>query len=488
MLLWHVIYNLTIGIMKLDKLNINEAIEKAEALLKQEKKISLALKTTLSLLIAIVKIFLQKMSVNSNNSSQPPASDKNRNRGSKNQKSKRKKGGQNGHEGARLETAKNPDKVEWIKIDRRSLPRGHYKDVGFESRQVVDIKISRIVTEYRAEVLEDSHGVKYVARFPEFVKTDIQYGASVKAHSVYMSQEQLIPYARIQAYFDEKAQIPLSAGSLFNFNQEAYALLEGFDRIAKVKLLEEKVLHADETGISVDKKTIWLHTATSKLWTYFYPHEKRGREAMDAIGILPKFEGTLCHDHWKPYFTYSCRHGLCNAHHVRELRFAEEEDKQHWAGKMKELLLEINDRVNKSQSNKLSQKLCKIYRKKYRKIISLGEKECPLPNKLKGSPKRGRIKKSKSRNLLERLSNFEDSVLLFMEDSLVPFTNNISENDLRMTKVQQKISGCFRSMEGALIFCRVRSYLLTCQKHNVKMTDALNLLFLGKLPDFLISQ
>ena len=279
---------------------------------------------------------------------------------------------------------------------------------------------------------------------------------------------------------------PISRGSVFNFNQEAYQLLEKFDALAKGNLVNATLVHSDETGINVDKKTIWLHSTSNNLWTYFFPHEKRGCEAMDAIGILPKFKGILCHDHWKPYFTYQCTHSLCNAHHLRELEYAAVQDKQKWAIKMQELLLEIYKKVNNSTNSKLSAKESSSYREEYRAILTQGRKECPLPEPTNGPAKRGRIKKSKSRNLLERLLEFEDAVLRFMDVDIVPFTNNQGENDLRMTKVQQKISGCFRSMDGALIFCRVRSYLSTCRKHGIKITDALDLLFKGKMPDFMV--
>jgi len=270
--------------------------------------------------------------------------------------------------------------------------------------------------------------------------------------------------------------------------KEAYGLLEKFESIVKAQLIQAKVLNADETGINVNKKTLWLHCVSNSLWSYFFPHEKRGTDAMNAMGVLPNFTGTLVHDHWKPYYTYFCLHALCNSHHLRELEYASTEDKQAWALNMQALLIEINDAIKATDSGELSKNLCTRYRKKYNKIIADGEKECPLPKPTvlaDGKKKRGRIKKSKSRNLLERLRDYKEDVLRFMHDPLVPFTNNAGENDLRMTKVQQKVSGCFRSMEGAKIFCRVRSYILTCQKHNVKITDALELLFQGKMPTFI---
>jgi len=222
----------------------------------------------------------------------------------------------------------------------------------------------------------------------------------------------------------------------------------------------------------------------SQRWTYYYPHAKRGTEAMDAIGILPNFDGILCHDHWKPYYTYDCTHALCNAHHLRELERAWEQDHQAWAKQMKRLLEEINSAVDKSGTH-LSPADAKRYRKKYKTLLRKAELECPPPDETKHVGKRGRIKRSKARNLLERLMDYEDDVLRFMENEIVPFTNNLGENDIRMTKVQQKISGCFRSMDGAYVFCRIRGYLSTCRKNGVNPSEALRLLFAGEIPDFI---
>lgn len=408
--------------------------------------------------------------------------DPNRKRKQKN--GDKKRGGQNGHKGFRLEKVKNPDRIKVLKVNKMTLPSGEYKEVGFESRQVVDIEIKKTVTEYRAQILANAKGKRYIASFPKGIINDIQYGNSIKAHAVYMSQFQLVPYNRIQDYFVEQMNISISAGSIFNFNQEAYDHLQHFDEVAKKKLNQSEVLHSDETGINIDGKRKWLHSASSNLWTYFYPHNKRGSEAMDDIGIIPSFSGVLCHDHWKPYYNYKCNHSLCNAHHLRELERAIEQDDQKWAKKMQEFLLFTNDYVNKS-GGVLSKKSSEAQRKKYKEILEEAKKECPEPPKIIG--KRGKTKKSKSRNLLERFINYEDDVLRFMENTNVPFTNNLGENDLRMTKVQQKISGCFRSLEGAYIFCRLRGYLSTCRKHGMKISDGLKLLFEGKLPDFVNS-
>jgi transposase len=470
--------------MKFKGISVNEALKEAESLLKKDKSLSPAIKATIKMLIMLVTILANRLNINSRNSGKPPSEDKKRKRGSKNDKSKKKPGGQNGHVGTRLKKVATPDKIKQLKIDRRTLPKGKYKVVGFESRQVFDIKISREVTEFRAEVLEDQNGNRYVAEFPSHVGKDVQYGVGAKATAVYMSQFQLIPYDRVREQFAEQMHLPLSTGTLFNFNKAAYRALADYDEIAKQQLIQAKQAHSDETGIQVGKKRIWLHTVCNSSWTYYYPHKKRGSEAMDEIGILPNFKGILCHDHWKPYYSYSCTHALCNAHHKRELIYAEEQDNQEWAKKMKELLAEINKAVDKA-GGKLSKSESERYRKKYRKILRAAEIECPEPKRKKNKNKRGRPKKSKSRNLLERLIKFEDDVLRFMDNKIVPYTNNLGEADLRMTKVQQKISGCFRSIEGAYIFCRIRGYISTCRKHGVHATEALRLLFEGRLPDFL---
>ena len=219
-----------------------------------------------------------------------------------------------------------------------------------------------------------------------------------------------------------------------------------FENRVKNKLGSSNLAHADETGINIGGKRHWLHCVSNEYWTCYYPHKKRGTDAMNNMGILPVFKGTLCHDHWKPYYKFDCTHALCNAHHLRELTRAWEQDDQQWAKNMKNLLETINIKVNDA-GGALDAKESQKYRLKYRALFKKAEIECPEPIRPKG--KRGRIKKSKSRNLLERLRNYEQDMLRFMDNEHVPFSNNPGENDIRMSKVKQKISGCFRSMDGA---------------------------------------
>ena len=471
--------------MKIEKIDISETIDNAKKLLAEEKNISPALKAIIEVLLLLVSILAGRALLNSGNSSKPPSSDPNRKKPEK-RTSDKKKGGQLGRVGKNLAPIDTPDEIVEIAVDRNDLKSGKYQEAGHEARQVFDIRISRYVIEYRAQRLRGLDGKIYTAKFPEGVVAQVQYGNGIKAHSVYMSQFQLIPYDRINDHFAEQIKVPVSVGSIFNFNKEAYERLEDFERLVKQKLSSSALAHADETGINVGGKRIWLHNVSNDLWTHLYPHNNRGNEATDEIGILPEFKGILCHDHWKAYYAYQdCKHSLCNAHHLRELQAAIDIDKCEWAQKMQDLLKEMNIKVDEA-GGALDKARADEYRLKYRAILTAGDQETPPPEpqKNKSGSEKKRAKRSKSRNLLERLRNFEDDVLRFMEDKLVPFTNNQGENDLRMTKVQQKISGCFRSIEGAKIFCRIRSYILTCQKHDVSITDAFKLLFEGKLPQF----
>ncbi len=474
--------------MNIHKMNVSETIGEAEKLLQAEKNISPALQSVMKVLLSLMKIMLEKFSLNSKNSSKPPSTGHNRDKSkSRKMKKTRNPGGQLGHVGKQLKPVDNPDQVEILTIDRRTLPRGHDEEAGFESRQVIDFIVTVQVTEYRAQILIGRNGERVVAAFPDWVTRPVQYGPKTKSSAVYMSQYQLIPYQRIEDYFSEQIGIRMSTGTLFNFNQEAYDRLEHFETVTKNKLRQGRLLHGDETGININGKRLWLHIACNDRWTYFYPHAKRGHEAMDTIGILPEFKGVLCHDHWKAYYRYSCLHALCNAHHLRELEWSATEDRQRWASTMKKFLVKLNQKVE-SEGGQLPLQKSQYYRKRYNQVLDAAEKECPLINTSREKGRRGRIKKSKSRNLLERLRQYQDDVLRFMDNKEVPFTNNQGENDLRMTKVQQKISGCFRSLDGALIFCRVRAYLITCRKHDVSATEALEILFQGKLPDFIDSR
>ncbi len=469
-----------------NKDNIETVIDNAKALLESDKSVSPALRAIIVLLIEFVKILSQRQSLNSRNSSKPPASDPNRDKDQqKSNTPKRKPGGQPGHVGTTLKLIDEPDTTRLLSVDRRTVPPGEYRVAGHERRQVFDIEISRVVTEYQAEILEHANGRQFVATFPEGVTQSVQYGNTAKAHAVYLSQFQLLPYERIREYFADQLGLPLSAGTLVNFNRQVYDKLDDFDSLARQKLTASAVLHVDETGININGSRVWLRVCSNEQWTAYLPHNKRGGEAINAFGILPIYTGFVCHDHWKPYYAVTHKdafHSLCNSHHQRELTWSAEEDGQRWAEDMKTLLHELNKKVTEA-GGQLGTQRQKAVRQRYRKILAKGDTHCPPPDESVRKPgQRGRLKRSKSRNLLERLRNYEDDVLRFMTRHDIPYTNNRAENDLRMTKVQQKISGCFRSKGGADMFCRIRGYLSTCRKQGMSATDALRIALKGEMP------
>lgn len=470
--------------------SIDEQIQKVKDHLAANPQIDPSTRLLFDMLIMLILSLTGRLGMNSRNSSKPPSTDPNRPR-TERKGSERLAGGQKGRNGVTLEPVKDPDEVIIIPVDRAQLPADQmWTEAGYGCYQVFDIRIERHVIEYRLQQLCSERGEIVKAPLPEGVKAvATQYGNSVKAMAVYGSMFQLLPYERLADQFDELYDMPLSVGSLVRFNQEAYCLLEWFEEYVTRQLQASPLIHADETGINVGGKRHWLHNASNERFTFIYPHEKRGTEAMEEMGVLPQFRGVICHDHWKPYYTYKqASHALCNAHHLRELTAVIETENHQWAKDIRELLSRANECVRENGGG-LPPEPAQQWRVRYREILAGGNSECPPPQAKEQKDgeelKRGRIKRSKARNLLERLIDYEDDVLRFLENPHVPFTNNQGERDIRMTKVQQKISGCFRSTEGAKTFCRIRSYLSTCQKHDLSPATALELLFQGKKPEFM---
>lgn len=481
--------------MSIGNINVEESIKNARELMEKEN-ISPALRAALEVILLLVQILIGKLGLNSKNSSLPPSQDPNRKRKEleKENGEGKKRGGQKGRKGVRLVPVENPDEEREIPLDKNTLPEGHqYKRGEPEKRQVFDIIISTYVTQYNAEVWIDERGKKYTATFPEGVTQQTQYGNSVKSHAVYLSTYQLLPTKRISEYFGDKFGFPISEGSICNWNREAGKILRElkFPELLKEKLIESEYLNLDETGQKIGTKTRWLHNASNKEWTYLFSHPKRGKQAMDEMGILEKYGGVMIHDHWKPYYGYEGKtHSLCNAHHLRELQgVIDKEEKHQWAKNLKELLIETKFSTEES-GGVLSREDQERVRKKYREIIEEAEKpegECPPPKEedrpltKDGKKRKGRLKKSKARNLLERFKNFEDDVLRFMTQKNIPFTNNLGERDLRMTKVKQKISGCFQSEQSAQDFALIRSFIGSAKKQNLSPSSVLNILFEKKL-------
>ena len=384
--------------MKIDGLSVVETIESVEQSMPQQN-ISEDFKVKVENLILLARIMKDRLTTNSTNSSKPPSTDDMKDKGSKEgkvntesenkPKSTRKSGGQEGHDGAQLKLLENPDEIIYIPYNETTNFTGDYSFDNYQVRQVIDLKISRHVTEYRAEIITDQDGNKYYASFPENVTRPAQYSVDLKAHAVYMSQYQLIPYGRTAQQINDASEISVSTGSIYNFNCEAYNMLADFQKWLISTQTEASILHADETGANINGKNHWLHSLSNKVSTYFHIDEKRGSTAMDTMNVLPNFQGTLCHDHWKPYYKYQCVHALCNAHHLRELKRAYEQDNQQWAKSLELLLLEMNAAVNASSTGMLTEDEIKDYEKRYLAILEEGNNECPE------TPEKRVIKKAK---------------------------------------------------------------------------------------------
>ncbi len=437
----------------------------------------------------------QQLAKNSRNSSKPPSTDgfKKPSPKSLRKKGQRNTGGQPGHPGHTLQMAENPDHAEHHRVEHctccgRSL--ANQAAAGIEKRQVHDLPPVRlVVTEHRAESTRCSCGHLNKADFPEGVNAPVQYGPGVKAAAVYLKHYQFIPYDRTCELLSDLFGCPMSEGTLATIISKSHELAA--EPAEKIKTLIElaPVVHFDETGSRVEGKRWWLHSASTAGATYYDIHRKRGGEAIDEIGILPDFKGRAIHDFWKSYFAYACEHGLCNAHHLRELTFIHEQYQQDWAERMIDCLVDMKEAVERAKRTllPLSETRIQAFETRYRRILDEGYAKNPLhslpPNAKK---KRGRRKKPKARNLLERLDQHHSEVLAFLYDFDVPFDNNLAERDIRMMKVQQKISGTFRSEEGAKAFCRIRSYISTARKNAVGAMDALTRLFDGNpfVPEF----
>lgn len=418
----------------------------------------------------------QLISKDSHNSSKPPSTDlpgKKVKPKNLREKSGKKPGGQKGHKGSRLKRVQKPDKQEHIRPEGecccgKSLSEATITD--HIIRQVFGITLpKRFVTEFVGEVVACDCGRIHAPVFPAGVTKEVQYDASVKSLVVYLKHHGFISYERIQDFFADVCDMDISQGSLVNFTRECAENLQEPVELIKEKLLAAYLLHCDETGFRIKGARYWLHTTCTGELTYLYPHKRRGKVAMDEIGILPRFTGRVVHDHLKSYYRYQhLIHVLCNAHHLRELIFFEENGEK-WASKLIKCLLEAKEDIE--QKGRLPAKRVDYYRTRFRRIVFTGLKQNPENKKATG--KRGRPKQSPQYNFLIRMKEKIDDVLRFITDSFVPFDNNQGERDLRMAKIQQKISGCFRSWQGAKDFCVIRSYLSSIRKNGHSVFKAL---------------
>jgi transposase len=433
-----------------------------------------------------------RVAKSSRNSSKPPSSDgyrKVKRTESLRKSGDRPPGGQPGHAGQTLMASEHPDQVETYEVPccahcQASL--AEIESVGYEERQVFEIPAIRIeVTAHRAEIKvcprcrSASKGT-----FPESVSQAVQYGPAVNAWASYFTNQHHIAVERTSEIFEDLVQHRVSEATVLKASKQLERCIEPSTEAVKGRLRDAEVLHVDESGLRVTGKLHWLHVASTESLTSYEVHAKRGQEAMDDAGILGEFKGRAVHDHWKPYFKYDeCDHALCNAHHLRELRFIEKQYHQSWAKEMAELLLEIKAAVAATAAPAMSLSPSELegFETRYDEVVQRGFAANPaLVPPIEGEvKKRGRPKQPPPVNLLIRLRDFKGEVLAFMSDFRVPFDNNQGERDVRMVKVKQKVSGGFRTLEGAKRFGRIRGYISTARKNAKNVFEAIRDAFDG---------
>ena len=422
----------------------------------------------------------------SHNSSKPPSTDGfKRLPRSLREPSDREPGGQQGHPGSTLDPVEEAD--AYVPHAPSACSHCGYSlegvcPVSAEEGQVFDLPPVRpIVTSHlRLHVVCPHCQHEEKGEFPEGIRPGTQYGSAVKALAAYLLEAQFLSYDRAAECFQELFHLPVSQAALGDFLRDAYTRLSGVEAAIKKGLLEGCVLHVDETGMRIDSTLHWFHTASTATLTFYAHHARRGDQALREIALLPGFAGTAVHDAWAPYLKYPCRHALCNAHLLRELIGLQEVTPQPWITRLLRFLRGLKQRVERSKAagrTGFSPQQRARYEAVYARLIALGQQQNPA---CPPSGKRGRTRQSAAYNLLARLDKYRAWVLAFAWDFSVPFDNNQAERDLRMVKLRQKISGCFRSTEGASWFCRIRGYISTLRKQGISVLAALTSVFEGK--------
>jgi len=452
-------------------------IEKYNKLLKDVERLELIieqLQGRLSLLEAENTELKSRLNKNSSNSSKPPSSDGYKKVIKNNrEKSDRKQGAQPGHKGTTLQMTDTPDKVVINRAEGLCSCGNHIEHqtlVDIIKRQVVDLPVKLVEwTEYQVEVRQCGCGQKHYGSLAHLAP--VQYGNKLKSLAVYLNQQQFVPYDRLQEIFSDLFGVSISDKVLLKANETCYENLAETEGLIVEALLQGSVMHNDETGIRCAKKLKWVHVSSNNRYTHYAINDKRGKEAIDAIGILPNYKGTSVHDRFSSYTGYDCLHALCNTHLVRELKYQGEEKAKAWAFQMIDILLMGKKLKDENRLTPAKQKeLLGFYDELLEKSIpdEVALLPAALPNK------RGRKPKGKSLALLEAFRDRKDEVWRFLTHLEVPFDNNLAERDLRMIKLKQKISGTFRTQHGAEVFCRIRGYISTARKQGFRVLDAIN--------------
>ena len=419
-----------------------------------------------------------RLNSNSSNSSKPPSSDGYQKKPAFPKKKKGKQGGQSGHKGRTLNQVSNPDKIVMCKPN--SCDCGHaFTEAELElaeKRQVFNLPKPKLeINEYQIHkaVCPDC-GLVHKGSTPQGVNAPVQYGNGVKAYAVLLNVHFKLPFKKIQLLFGDLFGYRINESTVYSGTEQCFKKLEESEEIIKSKVAEDNVVHADETGLRVLGKLHWLHTATTLLYTYLFVHEKRGGEALKSDkSILNKISGWLVHDCWSSYFCFTgFKHAICGAHILRELQGLVESQQSKWAKVFKSFLMSVYEMPFEKRMKRRNQ-----IEARYMLICGMGEKSEPPPKKTPG--KRGRYKRTKGRNLVERLIREQHAVLAFAFNKEVPFTNNLAERDIRPAKVKQKISNCFRTFKGAEIYARIESFVSTARKHDHNVFSELCTTFEG---------
>jgi len=420
----------------------------------------------------------RRLNKTSKNSDKPPSSDGLRKPSRKRSKSKRKAGGQKGHTGKTLRFSDNPDKIIPHEVD-------YCRDCGASLADIEGAVLSRRqeieISEKPVEIIEHQRlekecpccGTRNRGHWPAYVTGNVQYGRRFKAFCLYLLNYQLLPYQRTGELLSALFGYQPGGGTLQSILDHAYVTLEPIEAAIKAASRGSPVGHGDETGIRVDGQTKWLHVFSTLTYTYYYWSQHRGQKAHRADGLLPAYQGILMHDAYRSYFLYA--YALCNAHLLRELQAIYEADQtQRWAPQLMRLLRTAWALVKAAQDaeeTKLPDQQCDRIVRLFEQIVARADQQNPSAQRQPGQ--RGRVAQSVPRNLIDRLNEHQDAYLRFVVDFRVPFDNNLAERDLRMSKLQQKISGCFRTEPGADAFCRIRGYISTLRKQGVDLLPTL---------------